>query len=143
MMKHLNAFGVAAWNVTLVLLKGFGTFLGFAALIVFCGSIAYGVYVAVQWLGFGDQEAYWSALVSIGVMGVFYYTRDTPALREKFSTWALTLMAWVLIVVIILAIGFAVLTVIISPPTLYSLVVVGVILLAGILWQLTKLTSKQ
>jgi hypothetical protein len=110
---------------------------------VFCGSIAYGVYVAVQWLGFGDQEAYWSALVSIGVMGVFYYTRDTPALREKFSTWALTLMAWVLIVVIILAIGFAVLTVIISPPTLYSLVVVGVILLAGILWQLTKLTSKQ
>ena len=51
-------------------------------------------------------------------------------------------MAWVLIVVIVLAIGFAVLTVVITPPSLYSLVVIGLVLLAGILYQLNKIANR-
>ena len=136
MMKRLNAVGEAAWNGTVVLLRGASWLLAGAAFILFWGFVAYWVYLAVQWLGFGDKAAYWSALISIGVVGLFFSSHDR-------KTLALKLTAWMLIAVAILAIGFVILAVIITPPSLYSLVVIGLVLLAGIFWQLTKLTSKR
>jgi hypothetical protein len=48
----------------------------------------------------------------------------------------------VLIAAVILAMGVAALVIIFNPPSLYSLVVGGLILLAGILWQLAKIANK-
>jgi hypothetical protein len=44
--------------------------------------------------------------------------------------------------IVVPVIGFAVLAIILTPPSLYSLAVVGVLLLAGILWQLAKIANK-
>ena len=52
-------------------------------------------------------------------------------------------MSWALIVVVVLAIGLAVWAIALSPPSLYSLVVIGVFLLAGIFWELIKLANKR
>ena len=119
----------------MVLLRGASWLLAGAAFILFWGFVAYWVYFAVQWLALVTRP-HWSALISIGVVGLFFYSRDR-------KTLALKLTAWMLIAVAILVIGFIILAVIITPPSLYSLVVIGVVLLAGIFWQLTKLTSKQ
>jgi hypothetical protein len=73
-------------------------------------------------------------------MGMLFYWRIS---RERLTEWGLTLLAWALIAVVVLSIAFAALTIIINPPSLYSLVAAGVILLAIISWQLTKLTSKR
>jgi hypothetical protein len=105
---------------------------------LFWGFATYWVYLAVPWLGFGDTAVYWLSIITMCVAVFFLWrvSRDTP------TKWTLTLMGWALIVATILTIGFAILTITINPPSLYSLVVIGVFLLAGILWQLTKLTSK-
>ena len=132
MMKRLSEVGASMWDGALALLAC-------AAFILVCGIIAYWIYVAVQWLGFSDQAAQWSTIISIVPMGVLFYRIS----RDTLVKWTLNFLGWTLIAVVILAIGFAVFTVVISPPSLYSLVVVGLILLAGILWQLTKLTSKR
>lgn len=59
--------------------------------------------------------------------------------RDRLAMWGLTL----LIVVVVLAIGLAVWAIALSPPSLYSLVVIGVFLLAGIFWELIKLANKR
>ena len=131
MMKRLGALGTSIWS-------GVSVLLACAAFILFWGFVAYWIYAAVQRLGFSDQAAYWCTIVFIGIGGVFFYALS----RDTLKKWAVTLMAWALIVAIILAIGFAALAVILTPPSLYSLVVIGLFLLAGILWQLAKIANK-
>lgn len=63
--------------------------------------------------------------------------------RDRLAMWGLTLLSWALIVVVVLAIGLAVWAIALSPPSLYSLVVIGVFLLAGIFWELIKLANKR
>jgi hypothetical protein len=72
MMKRLSAFGASVWDGALVLLAC-------AAFILVCGLIAYWIYVAVQWLGFSDQSAQWSAFIFAAMMLVPFYriSRDT------------------------------------------------------------------
>ena len=64
-------------------------------------------------------------------------------MRDRLAMWGLTLLSWALIVVVVLAIGLAVCAIALSPPSLYSLVVIGVFLLAGIFWELIKLANKR
>jgi hypothetical protein len=97
--------------------------------IALTGIVAYVAYFLAKDSGAVDLVACIAAVIACLLMIAAY-------------TSFLSVMAWVLIVVIVLAIGFAVLTVVLTPPSLYSLVVIGLVLLAGILWQLTKLTSK-
>lgn len=125
MMKRLNAFGETAWNKTMAVSLVCGR-------IAFTGVIAYFAYALVKAFGANELVAYIAAAIACLLMIASY-------------TSFLTVMTWVIIVAAVLGIGFAVLTVIItpiSPPSLYSLVVVGVVLLAGILYQLNKIANR-
>ena len=82
--------------------------------VTFSGVVAYWVYLTVLWLGFGDKAAYWSAIVSIGVMGVLFYSRGTQMPSDTLTMWGLTLLRWVLIAAAVLATGIGVLIVIIN-----------------------------
>ena len=124
-MKDLNALGETAWNRTLAVLQICGR-------IAFTAAVAYFAYALVKAFGVHERIAYIAAAVACLLMIASY---------TSFST----VMAWVLIVAIILAIGLTVLIFIISPPSppsLYSLVVVGLVLLAGILYQLHKIANR-
>jgi hypothetical protein len=135
MMKHLSAFGASIWNVALMLLA-------VAAFVIFWSLIAFGIYIVAKEVGFSEKAALWPAIISTGTMVVLFCLRCTIS-QEALTTWGLTLLAWALIAAVVLAIGVGVLIIIFNPPSLYSLVVIGLVLLAGILWQLTKLTSKR
>jgi hypothetical protein len=126
-------FGTAIWNGALMLLA-------VAALVMFWGFVAFGIYGVVQWSGFDEKAAYWSAGVSSSLAGVLCYSRIS---RVTLTTCALTSLVWLLIALFVLLCALAVLVVIMSPPSLYSLAVAGLILLAGILWQLTKIANKR
>ena len=137
MMKQLSVFGAAVG-------KGASALLAVVAFCIFWGFIAFGIYSVVQWLGFSDKAAYWSAIISVGTMVLPFCLRRSGTISEGTLTkWGLRLIAWVLIAAVVLVIGFAVVAIIITPPSLYSLAVVGLVLLAGILWQLTKLANKR
>ena len=133
MMKQLSVFGAAMG-------KGASALLALAAFCIFWGFIAFGIYGVVQWLGFSDKAAYWSAIISVGTMVLLFVLRRRGT---TLAEWGLTLLAWVLIAAVILAMGIAALVIIFNPPSLYSLAVGALILLAGILWQLTKLANKR
>jgi hypothetical protein len=100
-----------------------------AARVLLVAAIAGGVYVAVQAFGFNKDAATWCGIIAVLVMAAAF-----PLLGM--------LMLWAVLAGGILAIVFAVMAIITTPPSLYSLVVVGLFLLAGILWQLTKLANK-
>jgi hypothetical protein len=124
-MKDLNALGETAWNRALAVLQVCGR-------IVVTGGIAYTAYAVVKSFDANELVAYIAAAIACLLMIAAY---------TSFSS----VMTWVVIVATVLGIGFAVLTVIItpiSPPSLYSLLVVGVVLLAGILYQLNKIANR-
>ena len=79
-------------------------------------------------------------IISVGTMVLLFVLRRRGT---TLAEWGLTLLAWVLIAAVILAMGIAALVIIFNPPSLYSLAVGALILLAGILWQLTKLANKR
>jgi hypothetical protein len=60
--------------------------LGCAGFILLSCLIAYLIYVAVQWLGFGDNAASWPAFIFLAVMGVLFYRIS----RDTLARWALT-----------------------------------------------------
>lgn len=124
-MKDLNALGETAWNCALAVLQVCGR-------IAFTAAVAYFAYALVKAFGVHELVAHIAAAIACLLMIASY-------------TSFLTVMTWVVIVAAVLGIGFAVLTIIVtpfSPPSLYSLVVVGVILLAGILYQLNKIANR-
>jgi hypothetical protein len=138
------------------LLSGFGAsmqmLLALAAFCMFWGFVAFFIYGVVQWLGFGDKAAYWSAFISTGMVAVLFYLQRWHMIaisQHRLTTWALTVLAWVFIAAVVsavvLAIGFVVLVLMLNPPELstHELMVIGLVLLAGILWQLTKIANKR
>jgi hypothetical protein len=132
-MKQLSVFGAAIWNGALTLLG-----------VMFWGFIiALGIYGVIQWLGFSDKAAYWSAIISVGTMVILFCLRRIS--KDTLTMWGLTLLGSLLFAAGVLVIGFPILSIILWPPQLsmHELMVIGLILLAGILWQLTKLTSKR
>ena len=121
-LKDLNAFCESAWDRMLAVLLGCGR-------VAFRGIVAAFAYYLVKEFGAHELVAYIAAAVACLLMIAAY-------------TSFLSVMAWVLIVALVLAICFAVLTVVITPPTLYSLVVIGLVLLAGIFYQLQKIANR-
>jgi hypothetical protein len=119
----MKALSETVWNKTLTVLQICGR-------IAFTGAITFGAYSIFK--EFGEAVAYIAAAIAC------------LAMIAAYTSW-LDVMAWVLLVVIILIIGFAVLAIIISPPELstHNLMVIGVVLLALILVQLVRIANKQ
>jgi hypothetical protein len=117
----MSVFGEAAWNrVADVLTR-----------ILCVAAIAGGIYVALQAFGLSKDAATWWGIIAVLVMAA-----AVPVLG--------VLMLGALVVAGgFLAIGFAISFINSNPPSLYSLAVVGLFLLAGILWQLTKIANKR
>jgi hypothetical protein len=116
----MSVFGEAAWNRVADALTR----------ILCVAAIAGGIYVALPAFGLSKDAATWWGIIAI--IAVLVMAAAFPILGA--------LMLGALVVAGgFLAMGFA----ISNPPSLYSLAVVGLFLLAGILWQLTKIANKR